>query len=92
MRTDAMTGCKGVGSVDTWAELGDALGQGLHDASVGVEEIVTSHAGLARHASWDDDQVAAGEGIAELLLTDETTHLRSSLDVAQVGSHLADTT
>ena len=49
------------------AGLGDALGQRLHDGGVGVEEVVAGHAGLARDAGRDDDDVAAVEGLVQVV-------------------------
>ena len=34
----------------------------LHDLEVDAEEVVAAHAGLARHAGGDDDDVGAGDG------------------------------
>ena len=34
----------------------------LHDLEVDAEQVVAAHAGLARHAGGDDDDVGAGDG------------------------------
>ena len=48
----------GVSSGYHWGVLGDGLSQGLHDAGVDVEQVVTGHARLAGHSSRDDHQVS----------------------------------
>ena len=47
---------EGVGRV-----LLDALADLLDDLGVDAEQIVAAHAGLARHARGDDDDVGAGD-------------------------------
>ena len=75
--------------VYTWAELSDPLAKCLHDASVRVEEVVTGHPGLARHPGWDDDQVAPGQSISQLLLAGEAVNSGTSFNVAQICCDLA---
>ena len=48
--------------------LGAGLGQVADDGGVGVEEIVTGHAGLAGDTSGDDNDVAAGKSILEAVV------------------------
>ena len=43
----------------------DRLADTRQDARVDVEEIVTGHAGLARHASWDNDKIAACKSLID---------------------------
>ena len=40
---------------------------GAHNGSVGVEEVVARHAGLARHARGDDDQIGTLEALGQLI-------------------------
>src|SRR5439155_23654770 len=47
----------------------DLFGDLLDDAGVGVEQVVTRHAGLARDPGGDDDQVGAG-ALAVTIRTD----------------------
>ena len=38
-----------------------------HNASVDVEEVVTGHAGFARHACRDHDDISAFESLFEIV-------------------------
>ena len=40
---------------------GDPFADRLHDLQVDAEQIVTAHAGLARHAGGDDNHIGAGD-------------------------------
>jgi hypothetical protein len=60
------------------AVLGNALCQGLHDAGVDVEQVVTGHAGLARHSSRDDHQVSTLQSCSQALLASVSSHLQTS--------------
>lgn len=44
-----------------WAPLGASVNDTLGNTSIDAEEVVTSHAWLTWHTSWDEDQVAARE-------------------------------
>ena len=56
----ADNGQDGVGAV-----FGTALDEGFDNASVGVEEIVTRHAGLAGNTGGNDDHLAPLQGFAK---------------------------
>ena len=40
----------------------DAGADRLHHLEIDAEQVVAAHAGLARHAGGDDDDVGAGDG------------------------------
>lgn len=45
--------------------LSSGLGEVADDGGVGVEQVVTGHAGLAGHTSGDNDDLSALEGLGE---------------------------
>ena len=67
-----------VGDADhkgVWRVLGNALAHGLHDLQVDAQQVITAHAGLARHTSGHDADIrasnigiilGAGQGRVEL--------------------------
>jgi len=66
--------------------LGDALDQALDDAGVDLEQVVTRHAGLARDAGGDDDDVGAGEGVLQaVVFGEETVDLGDGGDVGEIS-------
>jgi hypothetical protein len=67
--------------------LGDGLGQVADDGGVGVEEVIARHAGLARDAGGDDDDLGARQAVAQgrggLVVAGD---LALGIDVADIGS------
>lgn len=57
------------------AVLGDSSDEGLHNASVDVEEVIAGHAGLAGHACGNDHEVTALQSGAQLSVADEALNL-----------------
>lgn len=47
--------------------LGDFLSEVTDNGGVGVEEVITGHAGLAGDTSGDDDDFSAFEGTSEVV-------------------------
>ena len=72
-------------SIYLGAELGNALSQGLHDAGVNVEQVVTGHAGLTRHSSRDDHQVSTLQSCSQALLSSVSSHLTDQAHIRQLG-------
>ncbi|KAI3480889.1 hypothetical protein L1887_56963 [Cichorium endivia] len=67
---DGHGGVDGVGDdeeVGVGGDLGGLLGEVADDGGVGVEEVVTGHAGLAGHAGGDDDDLDVLERLTELV-------------------------
>jgi len=60
---------------------------GVVDVGVDVEEVVTSHAGLARNTSGDDDDISILESSTDVLGTRETLNLDVGGDVREVASN-----
>lgn len=48
--------------------LRNSCGQSLHNTSIDVEQIVTSHARLARHSGGDNDEVASLQSLSKIRL------------------------
>lgn len=68
------------------AVLGNALDQVADDAGVDLEQIVTGHAGLARNARRDDDDIGAGESVLQaVILGQEASELGHRGDVGEIG-------
>ena len=44
-----------------WSVFSNAFGQALHDGCIDVEQVITGHAWLSRHTSWNHHQVGAFE-------------------------------
>ena len=51
-----------------WNVLGAGLGEVADDGGVGVEEIITGHAGLTGDTSGDDNDIAAGKSLLEAVV------------------------
>lgn len=68
------------------AGLGDGLTDALHNAGVGVEEVIAAHTGLAGHTGRDHDGVTAGEEVLHGLRAITTGDLALSVDVAEVSA------
>lgn len=47
------------------SRLGDSLGKITDDGGIGVEEIITGHAGLSGHTSGDENDVGALEALSQ---------------------------
>lgn len=58
--------------------LGDGGGEASDDASVGGEEVIAGHTGLAGDTGGDDNNVDAADGISELLLANKAAGLQGS--------------
>lgn len=69
------------------ASLGGRVHQIRNNARVGVEKVITSHAGLARYSSGDDDHGASLEAIVERLFTVMTGYLGFRFDMTKIGSN-----
>ena len=66
--------------------LSNSRGQIGHNGGVHVEEVISGHARLAGHASWDHNHVAALERALQLGWANVRANLALGLDVAQVRS------
>ena len=66
--------------------IGCSLSNSLDDAGVDVEEVITSHAGLAGHTGGDDNHIAALQRGLDGLRALEASDLGREGDVGQVGS------
>jgi hypothetical protein len=86
----------GVGNdeqVGLGARLGAGLGEVADDGSVGVEEIVTGHTGLAGDTGGDDDDVAALESGGEARGAGLVTLDRAlGVDMGDIGSNTGSST
>ncbi|RUS23269.1 hypothetical protein BC937DRAFT_89578 [Endogone sp. FLAS-F59071] len=60
-------------SLATDGLLGDGLGQIQDNSSIGVEEIITGHTGLAGNTSGNDDNVGTLKGILEAIVIGAVT-------------------
>jgi hypothetical protein len=89
-------GCDGHGRIDGVGDdqdegLGSHLGRGRDeipdDSGVDVKEIVAAHAGLARNAGGNDDDVGIFERLlVTIVRAEEALDLSIARDVGQVGS------
>jgi len=68
-----------------WAVLGTGLSQRSDDIGVGVEKIISGHAWLSWHTSWDDNQVAVLQAIGNLVVSLITGTVGWSIAMAQIG-------
>jgi len=50
-------------------------------ACIDVEEVISGHAGLPGHASWDDHQITAIQGFRQLLSTREAANLAMAISL-----------
>ena len=66
--------------------LADSLRKALDNVGVGVEEIITGHAGLAGHTSGDHNNIGTSQSCSELLGTGESSNLGVGINVAQISS------
>lgn len=66
--------------------LGSSLSNGLDNASVDIEEVITGHARLAGHTGRDDDDIAALQRGLDGLRALKPRDLGRERDVGQVGS------
>lgn len=66
---------------------GTGVSQTLDNTSVGVEQIITSHARLAGNAGRDHNNLAALQSISNLLHTNVTSGLGTSADVGDISSN-----
>ncbi len=55
-------------SVSIGRVLGNSFGKVADDGCVGVEQVVTGHAGLSGHTSRDNDNLGALQSLSELVL------------------------
>jgi hypothetical protein len=58
-----------------WAVFRNGRAEGLHNTSIDVEQIVTSHSRFAWYSSWDDNQVTSLQGLSQISLSSITFHL-----------------
>jgi hypothetical protein len=87
-RDGGINGVRDDEKVGLGARLGAGLGQVSNDGGVGVEQVVTGHAGLARDTGRDEDDVATLEAVGEtsgsgFITLDGTL----GVDVGDVGSN-----
>ncbi len=61
------------------AVLGAGFCQALDNASIDVEQVITSHARLAGHSSRDDNQVRIFQGSTQALLSRMPGHLNDTV-------------
>ena len=64
---------------------GTGTGQGGDNGGVGVEQVVAGHAWLAWDTSWDEDNVATGNGSLDII-TDKGSDGGLGVNVGQVGA------
>mmetsp|Transcript_15307 Transcript_15307/g.33140 ORF Transcript_15307/g.33140 Transcript_15307/m.33140 type:complete len:218 (-) Transcript_15307:241-894(-) len=67
--------------------LAHSLNQGLHDASVGVEQVISGHPRLAWDTSGNDDEVSALEASSKLGITGVGAYLDRGVAVAEISSN-----
>ncbi|GAO46076.1 hypothetical protein G7K_0319-t1 [Saitoella complicata NRRL Y-17804] len=86
---DGDGGVDGVGNdqdLSLGAELSTGLGQIADDGSVGVEEVITSHSGLAGNTSGDNDDLGTGKGLLEaVVLGEEAGNLTVHVAVVDIA-------
>ena len=90
LRKDGHRGIDRVGD-DQIAGIGRHLGGGLsnclNNAGIDVEEVVTGHARLARHAGRDDNHIASLQRGFDGFCAFEARDFRREGDVGQIRSH-----
>jgi len=69
------------------ANLGTSSSNRGHNGGIGVEEVISGHAWLARNTSRDDHHLSPLQRCFHLVSTNKTSDLSLALNVRQVSSH-----
>mmetsp|Transcript_40301 Transcript_40301/g.114086 ORF Transcript_40301/g.114086 Transcript_40301/m.114086 type:complete len:229 (+) Transcript_40301:591-1277(+) len=75
------------GNASLRAELAAGLHDALDNASVDLEEIISGHAGLTGNSGGNNNNIAAAESLAQLVIAHESLCDGLGVDVAHVGSN-----
>jgi len=69
------------------AVFGNSSAERFDDAGIDVEEIITGHTGLSGDTSRDYNNIRSLQSFSPMLFTRIPTHLRSGVDVANIGGN-----
>ncbi len=66
------------------ADLGSCFDQALHNACIGVEQVIAGHSRLSWNPCWDDDKISAFESGLEALFAIECLDLHQTAAISHI--------